>query len=103
MIEKKTLKQFKEIVGEDNYWDQPTDLALYAFDSSVEKPILPEVVVRPASTEEVAATCKLCNDNGHAKSQQARAPITTPSYAKQGSKTQNHQTPACAKAPPSRE
>jgi len=64
MIAKKVLSQFREIVGADDYWDQPTDLALYSFDSSVEEPVLPEVVVRPETTEEVAAICKLCNANG---------------------------------------
>jgi len=63
MIAKNVLEQFKNIVGNDDYWDQPTDLALYAFDSSVEKPVLPEVVVRPQNNEEVAAICKLCSDN----------------------------------------
>ncbi len=63
MIAKDVLAKFKSIVGEEDYWDQPTDLALYSFDSSVEEPVLPDVVVRPESTEEVAAVCKLCNDN----------------------------------------
>ncbi len=63
MIDQNILNQFKNIVGPNDFWDQPTDLALYAFDSSVEKPVLPDVVVRPKNNEEVAAICKLCNDN----------------------------------------
>lgn len=63
MASKDVLAKFKAIVGEEDYWDQPADLALYSFDSSVENPVLPEVVVRPESTEEVAAICKLCYDN----------------------------------------
>jgi glycolate oxidase len=63
MIAKNVLEQLKTIVGNDDYWDQPTDLALYAFDSSVEKPAMPDVVVRPETNEEVAAICKICNDN----------------------------------------
>ena len=63
MVAKALLAQFKSIVGEEDYWDQPADLALYSFDSSVENPVLPHVVVRPENTEEVAAVAKLCCDN----------------------------------------
>ncbi len=63
MISKTVLAKFQGIVGKDNYWDSPADLALYSFDSSVEKPAMPEVVVRPDDTEQVAQICKLCNDN----------------------------------------
>ncbi len=51
MIDQNILNQFKNIVGPNDFWDQPTDLALYAFDSSVEKPVLPDVVVRPKTTK----------------------------------------------------
>ncbi len=63
MIAKDVLAKFKGIVGEEDYWDQPTDLVLYSFDSSVENPALPDVVVRPESTDEVAAICRLCSDH----------------------------------------
>jgi glycolate oxidase len=61
MIAQTTLNEFKSIVGADDYWDKVEDRALYSFDSSVEEPSLPNVIVRPESTTEVAAICKLCS------------------------------------------
>jgi glycolate oxidase len=63
MVAQTTLNEFKRIVGANDYWDKPEDLVLYSFDSSVEEPALPNLVVRPESTAEVAAICKLCSDN----------------------------------------
>lgn len=63
MASQAVIKQLKDIVGGDNCWTDPADLALYSFDSSVEKPAMPDVVVRPQSTEQVAAVCRICNDN----------------------------------------
>ena len=63
MIAKSVLNSFKAIVGDNDYWDQPSDLVLYSFDSSVEDPVLPDLVVRPETTEEVAAICRLCSEH----------------------------------------
>ena len=63
MLSKEVLAKFKSLVGKDDYWDQPADLALYSFDSSVENPVMPQVVVRPQTTAQVAEIAKLCYEN----------------------------------------
>jgi glycolate oxidase len=62
-LSKEVLARFKSLVGEGDYWDQPTDLALYSFDSSVENPVMPQVVVRPQTTAQVAEIAKLCSEH----------------------------------------
>jgi glycolate dehydrogenase FAD-linked subunit len=51
------------IVGPGGYLDQPEDLALYEYDGSIDK-ALPDLVVFPQSTEQVAALVKLANESG---------------------------------------
>ncbi|WP_432823517.1 FAD-binding oxidoreductase [Trichloromonas sp.] len=63
MTSKTIIEKLNNIVGAKNCWTDPAELALYSFDSSVEKPAMPEVVVRPENTEQVAAVCKICNDH----------------------------------------
>ena len=62
MISREVLAKLKNIVGADDYWDQPADLALYSFDSSVENPALPQVEVRPRTTQQVAEIARVCFD-----------------------------------------
>jgi glycolate oxidase len=64
MVSKEVLARFSSVVGEDNCWHEPADLALYSFDSSVEAPAAPDFVVRPQTTEQVAAIAKLCHEHG---------------------------------------
>jgi glycolate oxidase subunit GlcD len=54
------LRELKRIVGKSNVFTAPADLALYAYDSSLECH-LPEVVVFPHSTEQVAAVVAAAN------------------------------------------
>jgi len=54
------LRELKRIVGRGNVFTKPADLALYAYDSSLESH-LPEVVVFPGSTEQVAAVVAAAN------------------------------------------
>ncbi len=63
MLSQDVLAKFRGVVGKDDYWDQPADLALYSYDSSVEHPVLPQVVVRPHTTEQVAQIARLCFEN----------------------------------------
>ena len=53
----------EKIVGRGGYLNQPEDLALYEYDGSIDK-ALPDLVVFPQSTEEVAALVKLANESG---------------------------------------
>jgi FAD/FMN-containing dehydrogenase len=52
-----------EIVGADNFSDDPVQLQTYATDLSYYPAGAPGYVVKPANSEEVAKTIALCNDN----------------------------------------
>ena len=56
------IKKLKEIVGEENVRDNKADLYVYASDASVHRK-LPDVVVRPRSTNEVQEILKYANKN----------------------------------------
>jgi len=53
----------EKIVGPRGYLDQPEDLTLYEYDGSIDK-ALPDLVVFPESTEQVAALVRLANESG---------------------------------------
>jgi len=53
-------RELRRIVGRSNVCTAPSDLALYAYDSSIARHA-PEIVVFPASTEEVAAIVAAAN------------------------------------------
>lgn len=63
MIEKDVLNQLTQIVGEENIRnDEPTRWA-YSRDASFVAPSLPDVVVRPKNTEEIARIVRLANEH----------------------------------------
>ena len=51
------------LLGPRGYLDQPEDLALYAYDGSVEKG-LPEMVAFPRNTDEVAGIVRITAECG---------------------------------------
>jgi glycolate oxidase len=58
MIEPRLVEELKEIAGEENVLVSPEELLCYSYDSTVLQH-LPEIVVLPRTTEEVAATVKV--------------------------------------------
>jgi len=58
------LKEFQALAGQDNVMESEADRFSYAYDAAVLKPVLPGLVVRPASREVLGKVVKLCNDNG---------------------------------------
>jgi glycolate oxidase len=60
MIEAKLIDELKDIVGEENVLTTPEELLCYSYDSTVLQH-LPEIVVLPRTTSEVAATVKLAH------------------------------------------
>jgi len=58
MLDKKIIRELKRIVGEDGVLDRREDLLLYEYDGSVERS-LPDAVVFPRSTEQVAGIVRL--------------------------------------------
>ncbi len=60
MIQAKLVEELREIAGEENVLTSPEELLCYSYDSTVLQH-LPEVVVLPRTTQEVAATVALAN------------------------------------------
>jgi glycolate oxidase len=60
MLEPHIIKALQEIVGAKNVFTEKADLILYSYDATQQK-FLPEVVVRPASTAEIARIMQLAN------------------------------------------
>ncbi len=58
MLAKKIIRELRQIVGEDGVLDRPEDLLLYEYDGSVERS-LPDAVVFPRTTEQVARIVRL--------------------------------------------
>ncbi|MDB5158932.1 MAG: glycolate oxidase [Mucilaginibacter sp.] len=57
------LTTIKQIVGEGSVITKRAELEPYSHDETEDLRYYPEVVVKPASTEQVAALLKLCNEN----------------------------------------
>ncbi|MEA2667143.1 MAG: glycolate oxidase, partial [Chloroflexota bacterium] len=66
------LVRLREVVGERYAFADPYEMRLYQYDASPET-ALPDIVVIPASSEEVARIVKICAD--------ARVPVTPRSGA----------------------
>lgn len=60
MLEKKLLDELRKIVGDDNVTTDRQDLICYGYDAT-QMEFLPDVVVHPASTDEIAAVLKMAN------------------------------------------
>jgi glycolate oxidase len=60
MIEAKLVEELKGIAGDENVLTSPEELLCYSYDSTVLQH-LPEVVVLPRTTQEVASTVALAN------------------------------------------
>jgi len=57
-------KEFEAIVGAENVMTSETDRHSYSYDAAVLDSVMPALVVRPGTSEELGKCVKLCNDNG---------------------------------------
>lgn len=64
MSHKTLIKEFRHIMGPENVFTEPEDLATYAYDAAVLNPVTPSLVLRPESSEALGQTVHLCNENG---------------------------------------
>lgn len=64
MTSKGLLKELRKAVGERNVLSSPEDLVCYSYDATPWPPALPEAVVLPASSEEVARILRLASRAG---------------------------------------
>ncbi|TKJ30660.1 MAG: glycolate oxidase subunit GlcD [Chloroflexi bacterium B3_Chlor] len=60
MVKPESVEELKALVGEENVLTSPEELLCYSYDSTVLQH-LPEIVVLPYTTQEVAATVKLAD------------------------------------------
>ena len=58
------LKEFQELLGQENVMESEADRFSYAYDAAVLESVMPGLVVRPTSRELMGRVVKLCNDNG---------------------------------------
>ncbi len=63
MLTEKIKKSLKEIVGSKGFIDTPEDLAAYSYDAFV-KEAMPELVLLPESTADVAAIMTIAHREG---------------------------------------
>ncbi|WP_252311502.1 glycolate oxidase subunit GlcD [Sinobaca sp. H24] len=62
MVNENIKKRFMEIVGEDNFFDSPSEMLTYSYDGTPEFQSMPDGVIAPRSTEEIAAVVKICSE-----------------------------------------
>ena len=62
-MDKESIDILRSIVGEDNLRTSTAELYAYSTDAGIHRS-MPDVVVRPRTTEEVAAMVKLANQHG---------------------------------------
>lgn len=61
MLSKTIIEQFKKIVGNENVKNDNASLLAYSYDSTIQFQQLPEAVLLPRNTKEVAEIVKVCN------------------------------------------
>ena len=62
MLDKKDIKAFKNIVGEDNIYDDKAHLIAYSYDATKER-YEPDCVLFPKDEDDVSNILKYCNEN----------------------------------------
>ncbi len=60
MLDTKIVNELQQICGKDHVTTEKTDLICYSYDAT-QKQFLPDVVVHPASPEEVSKIMRLAN------------------------------------------
>ncbi|MFO7876072.1 MAG: FAD-binding protein, partial [Desulfovermiculus sp.] len=63
MASSSLIKEFQSIIGSENVMTEEADRQVYAYDSAVIDPVIPELVVRPTSSEGLGQVVRLCNEN----------------------------------------
>jgi len=58
------IKEFQAIVGKENVLESEADRHSYSYDSAVLDPVVPELAVRPTTSEELGKVVRFCNENG---------------------------------------
>ncbi|RKD73555.1 glycolate oxidase [Sinobaca qinghaiensis] len=62
MLDENTKQRFTEIVGVDNFFDSPSEMLTYSYDGTPEFQSMPDGVIAPRNTEEIASVVKVCSE-----------------------------------------
>lgn len=62
MLQENIIRRLESMVGEENVEDSNASLLAYSYDSTPQFQAMPDAVVSPRNTEEVAAVVRLCNE-----------------------------------------
>ncbi|MFW6284022.1 MAG: FAD-binding oxidoreductase [Desulfosalsimonas sp.] len=63
MTDKQFVRRFEQIAGAGNVMAEEADRQAYAYDSAVLDPVVPALVVRPETVEQLGQVVALCNEN----------------------------------------
>ncbi|MFP4392842.1 MAG: FAD-linked oxidase C-terminal domain-containing protein [Desulfohalobiaceae bacterium] len=63
MLSSTLIKEFQNLLGQENVFSEEADRHAYSYDSAVLDQVVPELVIQPANTEVLGHVVKLCNDN----------------------------------------
>jgi len=63
MISQSLIKEFQRLLGKEQVFLEETDRATYAYDAAVLEPVMPAIVLRPGSPEELGQVVRLCHEN----------------------------------------
>ncbi|MBQ9406650.1 MAG: FAD-binding protein [Desulfovibrio sp.] len=64
MASQALIKDFEELLGKDNVFSSEADRMSYSYDSAVLPPVMPALVIRPTTREQLSACVKKLYDNG---------------------------------------
>jgi glycolate oxidase len=64
MTDKQVVRRFEQIVGAGNVMAAEADRQAYAYDAAVLDSVVPALVVRPETMEQLGQVVALCNENG---------------------------------------
>lgn len=64
MPNKHLIREFEKRLGRKNVMAEEADRQAYAYDSAVLEAVVPALVVRPTSTEQLGQTVRLCHQHG---------------------------------------
>jgi glycolate oxidase len=63
MVSQTLVKEFQRILGKEQVFLEETDRATYAYDAAVLEPVMPAIVLRPRSVDELGQAVRLCHEN----------------------------------------
>jgi glycolate oxidase len=63
MISTSLLSAFQTLLGKENVLDSEADRHSYAYDAAVLEPVVPELVLRPTTSEQLGKAVALCYEN----------------------------------------